>query len=586
MPEYVGSPRDLSAIYEGRRERWDPWHAAQDIVEQAIFGNLPTKYNDLFADNDIRLEIRTIRTADDDLTALTSKVFPILVNPLGKRSDSKTALDNAERVEKIAYGWYDGAAQRGGLEIDGIMHQLARHQVRFADGVLRVLPDYNRKLMFFEALDPRCHFPPSGWTPWSQTRLNDTLIVTEMTLGEVKARYAREDPTIMMRLNNAYSKMTSTPSGEWVQDDRQKIKVGQFYCRDYWYVAALGHEDSITLLETSYGDPGFPGVCPVTSFMQFESEPLFMGQIGIEAALQKVLNQEIRATDKMIDGPIVGPKLLGDKWNPVGYNIVDTQSGEKVFMPQRMGPSSPLNTERVLGSLVGLARILNRNPESFQGGGDASSAKAVQTLQAGVRSTVEDILWAPFMNAFPRVFDNCLEMEQNLWPNERKTAQGTRSKQTFEVDYIPSVHLEGYLGRIKIEPGMGLGGYQAKLDLMQHEQGGYISKQTLREMHPDIKNVQEETRRIEREQVEAFANAAFEALAASDPLTALKADFELMKQIQSGKSKFEAIQEVINKGLLEPPQQEMPGMPQLPPGLPGSPELPGPPPSLPAARGF
>ena len=40
----------------------------------------------------VKLEIRTIRTADDDLTALTSKVFPIGVNAPGKRNDTKKAI--------------------------------------------------------------------------------------------------------------------------------------------------------------------------------------------------------------------------------------------------------------------------------------------------------------------------------------------------------------------------------------------------------------------------------------------------------------------------------------------------------------
>jgi hypothetical protein len=154
-------------------------------------------------------------------------------------------------------------------------------------------------------------------------------------------------------------------------------------------------------------------------------------------------------------------------------------------------------------------------------------------------------------------------MELNLWPNERKTAIGYQGRERFEVDYTPSAALQGFKGHIKIEDAR-LGGYNAFLEAVQKRDAGMGSLRSALERDPDVKNVEQELRRIDSESIEKFAGAAFEALGGEDPRQAIKVAVEVNRIIQSGKSKFEAIQEVVAAGLLEPPPQEAP---TVPPGL-------------------
>jgi hypothetical protein len=576
------TPEDLYAIARVRNNEYATRNLSYTEIEWAIKGKLPDRFKPLFADEtEVRLEIRTLRTADDDLTALTAKVFPIEV---AARSQSKAAKDKDEKVEQIAYGWNHGSSMRGGQEMDSIMFQLARHQVRFGDGCIEVLPDHDRKLVFFNVVDPRNHLYPIGYTPWGLAPLDGTLIVEKRPLGWLKATY----PDSAMALSNQYS---SYKRGFGNQDaDDHMCHVGRYYHSDAWYVTTL-EEDPVILARSEQGiDKGHPGICPVVSLQQFSSDPLFQGQIGIEMALQKVLSQEIQATSQMLHGPIVGPLIQnGFKWDE--YNVVD-QSTYTGAIPQlqRLAPDNPLNTERVMGSLMGLARVLNRNPESFQGGGDANSAKAVQTLQSGVRSTVQDILWAPFKSGFPRVYDICIAIEQALWPNERKKAYGKKGKSYFETDYTPSVHLDGYEGRIKIEQGFGLGGYQATLEGQQLVTGGLMPRRMFYEMYPGYRDAGAIEQMLDIQKLDDLMFAVAEAKGPALTLTGLA---EVRKRIEEGKSAGEAFREVEKEGLLEPPAppaMPTPGAEGMPPELAammgsGEEEL-GAPVSLSAARGF
>jgi len=583
------SANDVSALYADRRKTRDPVIAIYNEVEQGIRGIHPKRFDNLWSESDVKLQIRTLRLADDGLTKFLSEipVFPH-VKTLGKRNSDK-ARKAAELVEKVAHSYNDGSAARGGVEFDGIRLQLARHQVRFGDGCLVIHPDYERKLVYFEVKDPRCHYPPAGWSPFSITPLDGTLLVHEMTLGEIKRRFcyhpdgtAKSD--VLMRVTNAVS------SGYGDVPDSTVCKLGVYRSREAWFMVMMADRD-VVLAESQTGDRNHPGVCGVTSLMQFDSEPLMLGQIGIEAGLEKVLNQQMQNTERINKAPIVGPELVGNELKWGQYNVVKPalQPGG-MTRPERLAPDSPTNLTQVMGSLLGLAQMFNYNPESNQGQGPANSGKALQQLQAGPRSQVTNILFSPYKVAFPRAYDDGMDMELNLWPNERKTASGTKGKHSFEVEYTPSSALQGYRGKVKIEDARP-DGYNAFLEAVQKKDAGLTSLRAVLEADPDVRDVEERINQIESESVEAFVNAAFEGLGAADPLTAIKAASKIKELIDSGKSKFEAIQEVINQGMLEPPAPEMEpgmggGMPPELAALMGGGMPPGAPPSLEMARGF
>lgn len=587
-------PEDLSALFNERRKTRDVDISTYNEVEGAILeGALPPQYERLFTSTDIKIQLRTLRSADEGLFKfLKDMTVQPRADVLGRR-DSDTARNKAENVEKVIYGYYNGSALRGGAEFGAIKSVLDTFQVRFGDGLLLVHPDYNRKLVFLEAKDPRCFYPPVGWHPWSINPLDGALLIYEMTLAEVKQRYAYDSygdtiPDIMGRLNNAF-RPSYGYAGNYEVDDAQMVKVGAYRSKEAWYLCVLSEND-VVLMQSETGDPNHPGVCGVASFKQYRRGPIFEGQIGIEAGLMKVINQQIQNTERINKATTYGPPLLGDRevvggYNEINYALLQGRSAQFY----RSAPDSPNNLTQVMGSLLSLAQMFNYNPESNQGSGDANSGKAINALQAGPRSLVTNVLWSPYEVAFPRIHDDCMAMELNLWPNERKTSYGRNGRQSFEVEYTPSSALEGYLGRVKIEEPR-LGGYNAFLEAVQKKDAGMLDLRSTLEKDPDIRDVEQVIRRIDSENNEKFAQAAFEALGGQDPLLAIRASAEIDKHIASGKSRFEAIQAVIESGLLEPPAP-----PEMPAGDPmaalaalgGGQEMPAlPPGGLASARGY
>lgn len=557
MPDIARSPKMLSEIYDSRRQARDIQIDAMNAVEQAISGNLPMEYEGMFTPTDIRIQLQTTRSAYDTLRKYLAEV-PILPHVDGK--DSQTGRNKAEVVEKVLTGYHNGAALRGGPGFDTLATLLADYQVAFYDAVMLVHPDFSNRSIFFEVKDPRCHYPPQGYAPWSMAPLDHTLLVYEKTLGEIKRLFAYDSygmvkQDVMTRLNNAYGK---NRMGD--PDDSQKVKLGVYRSREAWYVAALGDTD-VVLTESQTGDRNHPGATGVVSFAQ-HGIPLLTGQIGIEAALMKVMNQQIQNTERINKAPMVGPPLLGDTLRWGEYNVVDLSLMQgRYFQPQRMAPDSPNNLTQVMGSLMALAEKFNYNPESAQGGGPAVSGKAIQQLQAGPRSLVTNILFSPYKTAFPRAYEDGMTMEMNLWPNERKKAFGRKGRSSFEVDYTPSVALSGFKGKVRLEePRMG--GYNAFLEAVQKKDAGMASLRSVIEKDPDVRDVEGEIRRIESESVDKFVSAAFEALGSQDPMTAIRAAVEVNKRIANGKSKAEAIQEIMEKGILAPPQPEPPPVPE------------------------
>lgn len=580
MPDYPNSERDLQTLWKERSQDKASLYSLYTEIEQATNGIRPSRYDPLFHEDDIPVEFRSIQLAAMDLTGMTTKIFNIEVAPTGT---SKARKDADEKVEKIAYGWNEGARNLGGPSWLDQMGEMARLQVMFSDATLLFLPHYETKTIFVHVRDSREHFPPKGWNPLSIVPLDNTLIAYKTTLGELKQRY----PNHTGLLDAQYQRSVYGPGGSRVPNDSTVCTVGEFYSTGAWYVRTL-EDKGVTLAASEYGSKGHPGVCPVSTSRRHGFDPIFAGQLGLEVALQKVLSQEMQATDEMLHGPITGSKLVGDTLRWDGYNTLDTSiPGDRVIPPQRLAPTSPVNTQRVIGELMNMLRIANRNPESFQGQGDANSAKAVQSLQHGVKNTVQDILWPPMMNALQQGYEKARQMEINLWPLDKKTVRGKKGKEYHEVSYRPITDLAEYKARIRVEHDGELGGYQGSLDRQQKFTTGFMSRQTAMERDPDVRDVQSELHRIETESVDKLWD---QVIAAKGPELNDAGVARWLEIMGEGKSKLEAYRQAQEEGAFTPPAPpESPGAPAggLPPELMEAMAGEGmPAPSLAEARGF
>jgi hypothetical protein len=544
------SARHLQEVYNSRAGDNSKRHGLYAEIEDALQGRRPKRYEKLWHEDDVPIEFRSIQLAAQDLTALATKVFNVEVAQTGT---TKARAEADEKVERIAYGWNEGARNLGGPAWKAIMGEIARLEVLFADMVFGFLPHFPTKTLFGAVKHPNLHFPPSGWSPLSINPLDDTLMAYSTTLGELKRRYdPHGDNGKAAALDKQYGRFISLPGGRSrVPSDSTICLVGEFYGSRAWYFGTLD-DRGVRLLTSEEGDPNHPGVCPWASGRQIGFDPLFAGQLGLEIALQKVLSQEIQATDEMLHGPVTGSPLIGGDLHNDRYNVLRTDiPGERIIPPQRLAPTSPVNTQRIVAELMSMLRIANRNPESFQGAGDANSAKAVQTLQAGIRSTVQDIIWVPIMDGLMRAYEAARQMEINLWPLEEKQVRGKRSGEYFEVSYRPITDLADYKARIRVEHDAELGGYQGSLDRQQKVTSKMMSRRTAMEKDYDTRDVGPEWSQIEIESVDALWDQVVAAQGPNLNPDGIARWIELMRE---GNSKVDAYRMASQEGAFAPPQ--------------------------------
>ena len=560
-------PSDIVTLWTERASFFGEDHNDMDTMVNVYHGGLPQDYNDYFHE-DMKVHLpNMIRLAWDDLANMAGKEFPIYVDP---DNATATAQQRGERQEQIAYGWNEAGRLSSGVDMKLLMKVLSWWMVGCASAVAMVLPDFKRKTPFFTYRDPRTYFPPVGWSPYSQSELDDVIFGYQLTIGELKRRY----PDRAEEIGRKLTKSSSSPYGRAATDDRTFVWLGEYYHEDSWQALTLT-EPAVTLVRSDSGDRGHPGVQPVVPMTLYSpnaggmGRSIFADQVSIQAALARMFSQKLDFYDRTLypivfHTPLSGPTLRIGAYATNEYNV---SSG----IPPRVDtvqPAHPIDADQTMAFAIGLARVLNRNPEMMQGAGEADSAKAMNELKAGITSTVKDGIWPNMLAALPRLYAAAASMDIALWGNMSKKAVGTRRNSAFRVNYVPSVHLRGREEDFRIEPGLGLGGYQGTLEIMQLVATELVSEDTALEQLEDVREPQEEKRRIQAMRTEKLIFADLAAKAQSGLLMP-GALGEAKRRVLGGEDLFDVIDEMEKAGRLTAPQQPMM------PGMPGAPPMPG-----------
>lgn len=557
---------DRAAVYSSLIGEWD------DLVG-VYLGQLPPEFDDFFHEEMHRHIINMVRLSWDDLASMAGKVFPIYVD---SDSDKAKAKDRAELQEKIGYGYNEAGRIVGAIDMDLLMKIYAWWMVGVGEAVPMVLPDYDRHTPFFTFRDPRTYYPPVGWSPFTQAPADDALFAYNITLGELKRRYPDRAGEIDRRL----ARSTSSRSVLTTTADSATLLMGEYYHADTWQVVTL--TDQMLVLERSDdGDRGHPGLVPVTPMSLYSPAPrarsIFADQVSLQAAMARMFSQKLDYYDRTLY-PMIFTSPLADKTVRVGPWAINewdpTFQGQ--FKLEVVGPTNAIDSDQTQAFVMGLQRMLNRNPESFQGqapGGRADSAKAINTLRDAVTgTTIRDMIWPPMLHSLPQLYAKAARLDITLWPNERKRAAGRRKNQVFKEHYRPKVQLEGREDDFKVEAGAGLGGYQGTLEIMQLVGAELMDEDTALEQLPDIRDAREAKRRIQLMRMEKVQWEDLTARALAPPGTPGKlqagAIAALKAKVADGTDLFQAIDELTKAGALveEPPPPEAAPLPGAPPG--------------------
>lgn len=575
---------DLKQEWAERSQFFGAEHKVMDTLVNIYYGGLPEEFNDYF-DPEMHVHlINMIRLAWDDLANLSGKVFPLYVEP---DNNTPTARERAEKAEKIAYGWYRAGRVVGGVTKDLLQKVLAWWMVGCGNAVAMALPSYEHKTPYFTFRDPRTHFPPVGWSPYTQAAADDALFAYQLTIGELKRRYPDMTDEIRQKLQRLVSgRYTSA------RQDTDMVWVGEYYHKDSWMVGSLT-DPAVTFARSDTGDRGHPGVQPAVSMALYtpggaKGRSMFADQISIQAAMARMFSQRLDFFDRTLYPIIFHTRLAGQtiRVGPYATNEFDATDG----VPPRVdvvAPQQNVDADQSMAFAMGLSRMLNRNPEAMQGAGEADSAKALEALKSGITSTVRDGIWPPMIEAEPRLLAAAGQMDVNLWGSMKKVAKGKRRNSAFRVNYVPTTDIRPYMHDFEVEAGLGLAGYQGTIEILQLLGAEQIPERMAIEQRADIRDAEKAYREIQGDRIRKLIFADLAAKAQEGVLVdgALS---EIGKRNDKGEDLYDIIADLEKRGQLYivPPSPETDPLAALLGGGgagPGGPPLP--PPSLEAIQG-
>ena len=573
---------EVSQLYSDRAAVYSPSINTFDDLVGVYLGDLPAEFADFFHEEIHVHLINMIRLSWDDLASMAGKVFPIYVDPENK---TPTAKQRAEHLEQIAYGYNEAGRIVGAIDMSMLMKILAWWMAGVGEAVAMTLPDYEKHSPFFTFRDPRHYLPPVGWSPFTQAAPDDALFAYTITVGELQRRYPDRADEIRRRLSKSISTTSMMTSAQ-----STPVHIGEYYHRDAWIVQSLT-DDAIILERSDTGDKGHPDMVPVVPMSLYSpgirARSIFADQVSVQAAMARMFSQKLDFYDRSLY-PVIFTSPLAEKSVKVGpwaINEFDpTFQGQ--FKVESIGPTNAIDADQTMAFVMGLQRMLNRNPESFQGqapGGRADSAKAINSLRDSVmNTTIREMIWPPMLQALPKLYSKAAELDLHLWPNERKRMSGRRKNQNFSTFYRPQVDLKDHTEDFLIEPGVGVAGYQGTLEMIQLVGAELMPEDEAIEQGEWSRDAAETKRGIQAMRLEKVLWADLAARAEAPPGTPGKLQpgaLSKLKKMVEGENKdlFDAIEQLDQKGEFSevpPPAPEMPGMgapggpPGMPPGMP------------------
>ena len=166
----------------------------------------------------------------------------------------------------------------------------------------------------------------------------------------------------------------------------------------------------------------------------------FDDAIWVQLAKARMALLGLEATEKTVRAPLAVPRDV-QKMTFGDDAVIRTDSPDKI---RRVGIDVPQAAFQEGQMLEQELRVGTRTPEARSGNVDASiiTGRGVQALMGGfntVITTGQTVISAALEVAIAL----CFEMDEKLWPNEKKTVRGNVQGTPFEETYVPSKDING-----------------------------------------------------------------------------------------------------------------------------------------------
>lgn len=551
------APLTADEILDLRTKANSYWHEAVDRYDTlltAYHGNYQDLWPGEFRRGESPKVANWIRLGWKRYAAMVGKVPSSHVRPTRIKRVSQSKADKIERV--LAH--YD---ESSGMM--AVMKQYAWNLVGLGSGVIGVVPDRGLKGPRYVYKDPRSVFPAPGVGSTSSTS-GGWSFLTRPTMDIASMPWVIFDEVITVStLIDTYPDMLPQiealfPSG----DPFLPVSIVTYMDKEFWQIVVNG-----TLLTTVEHGMGFVPFKYTSMAVpnQLGGESMFEQNIGLVLAYSRLLNQKLTHNEN-----IVWPWLVVK-----GVNNMDPATRTITIMDrdgdaQFLNPPGEIQVERDLEVLDRLIRILNQDTESLRGEAPGSTVTGLGLgeLNRTVTSAVQDF-WDRMTPDIEFIRSAALIMDEELYGGIKKPMSGRAKGETFEDEYIPRKVIDGH-HTVSVDFGIGLGGFEGFVELMQFAAQGYIDEQEVMEQAPWIKSVSATKRKVLLDRIE---KVVFEGMPAGLPIPIVNHMLSWHNAIQSAST--DPWKWLEDNPMPDPMAQALgPGQEALPPGEPTG-EMPG-----------
>jgi hypothetical protein len=358
-------------------------------------------------------------------------------------------------------------------------------------------------------------------------------------------------------LENKFPKLSRVLRGEgtgpradlsWGQRDIEVVK----YCDADSLVLSLPQRgNAICMSEpnpmgTVYVSPAFrPG-------FDTQTRGSYDDAIWVQLAKARMALLGLEPTEKTVRAPLAVPRDL-QNFTFGDDAVLRTDNPDKI---RRVGIDVPQASFQEQAMLEQELRTGTRTPEARSGNIDASiiTGKGVQALM-GSFNTVITTGQTVIQEAMKKAIELCFEMDEKLWPNEKKTVRGTVQGTPFEESYVPAKDIDGdYTVDVTYGFAAGQDPARAIVGLLQLRGDQLISRDFFQRQLPmNIDVVQMQTQ-IDNEQftdalkqgIMGYAQTVPQmALQGMDPTEALERMAKLIQLREKGDSVHDAVVKIF-----------------------------------------
>lgn len=304
----------------------------------------------------------------------------------------------------------------------------------------------------------------------------------------------------------------------------------------------------------------------------------FDDAIWVQLAKARMALLGLEATEKTVRAPLAVPRDV-QKMTFGDDAVIRTDSPDKI---RRVGIDVPQAAFQEGAMLEQELRVGTRTPEARSGNMDASiiTGRGVQALMGGF-NTVVTTGQTVIAEALKKAIELAFEMDEKLWPSEKKTVRGTAQGTPFEESYVPSKDIKGdYTVDVTYGFAAGQDPARAIVGLLQLRGDQLISRDFFQRQLPMGIDVVQMQQQIDNEQftdalkqgIMAYANAILPMAqqGGQDPVDALQKISRVIELREKGEPVHDAVLKVFTPK--EQPQEAAATQDPLAALMGGSPE--------------